>query len=56
MTAPGSSSSANRTLTGEFVLDGNGMPVLSAGGNIDARGMTPSELQATIGRSSTRTG
>ena len=36
------------TLTGEFTLDGNGMLSYPLIGNIDARGMTPSELQATI--------
>jgi protein involved in polysaccharide export with SLBB domain len=36
------------TLTGEFVLDGNGMLAYPLIGNVDARGMTPSELQATI--------
>ena len=38
------------TLTGEFVLDGNGMLSYPLVGNIDARGMTPSELQATIAK------
>lgn len=36
------------TLTGEFVLDGNGVLAYPLIGNVDARGMTPSELQATI--------
>lgn len=36
------------TLTGEFVLDGNGMLAFPLIGNVDARGMTPSELQRTI--------
>ena len=36
------------TLTGEFVLDGNGMLSYPLIGNIDANGMTPSELQALI--------
>jgi len=38
------------TLTGEFVLDGNGMLSYPLVGNIDARGMTPSELQTTIAK------
>lgn len=36
------------TLTGEFVLDGNGVLAYPLIGNVDARGMTPSELQAII--------
>jgi len=36
------------TLTGEFVLDGNGSLAYPLIGNIDANGMTPSELQALI--------
>lgn len=36
------------TLTGEFVLDGNGVLSYPLIGNVDARGMTPAELQATI--------
>jgi len=36
------------TLTGEFVLDGNGVLSYPLIGNVDARGMTPRELQATI--------
>jgi len=36
------------TLTGEFVLDGNGMLSFPLIGNVDANGMTPSELQALI--------
>jgi polysaccharide export outer membrane protein len=36
------------TLTGEFQLDGNGMLSYPLIGNVDARGMTPSELQQTI--------
>jgi protein involved in polysaccharide export with SLBB domain len=36
------------TLTGEFMLDGNGVLAYPLIGNIDARGMTPSELQAMI--------
>jgi protein involved in polysaccharide export with SLBB domain len=36
------------TLTGEFVLDGNGVLAFPLIGNVDARGMTPSELQRTI--------
>lgn len=36
------------TLTGEFVLDGNGTLAYPLIGNVDARGMTPAELQATI--------
>jgi polysaccharide export outer membrane protein len=38
------------TLTGEFTLDGNGNLSYPLVGNIDARGMTPSELQTTIAR------
>jgi protein involved in polysaccharide export with SLBB domain len=36
------------TLTGEFVLDGNGVLAYPLVGNIDAKGMTPAELQASI--------
>jgi protein involved in polysaccharide export with SLBB domain len=36
------------TLTGEFQLDGNGVLAYPLIGNVDARGMTPAELQATI--------
>jgi len=36
------------TLTGEFMLDGNGVLAFPLIGNLDARGMTPSELQRTI--------
>ena len=36
------------TLTGEFQLDGNGVLSYPLIGNVDARGMTPAELQATI--------
>jgi len=36
------------TLTGEFVLDGNGVLSYPLIGNVDARGMTPAELQSTI--------
>ena len=36
------------TLTGEFVLDGNGVLAFPLIGNIDAKGMTPSELQRAI--------
>jgi polysaccharide export outer membrane protein len=36
------------TLTGEFQLDGNGVLAYPLIGNVDARGMTPSELQQTI--------
>jgi len=36
------------SLTGEFVLDGNGVLAFPLVGNINARGMTPSELQQTI--------
>lgn len=36
------------SLTGEFVLDGNGVLAFPLVGNIDARGMTPSQLQAAI--------
>jgi polysaccharide export outer membrane protein len=36
------------SLTGEFVLDGNGVLAFPLIGNVDARGMTPSELQTTI--------
>jgi polysaccharide export outer membrane protein len=36
------------TLTGEFQLDGNGTLAYPLIGNVDARGMTPAELQATI--------
>jgi protein involved in polysaccharide export with SLBB domain len=36
------------SLTGEFVLDGNGVLAFPLIGNVDARGMTPSELQKTI--------
>jgi len=36
------------TLTGEFALDGNGMLSYPLIGNVDANGMTPSELQRTI--------
>jgi polysaccharide export outer membrane protein len=35
-------------LTGEFVLDGNGVLAYPLIGNVQARGMTPSELQRTI--------
>jgi polysaccharide export outer membrane protein len=38
------------TLTGEFVLDGNGVLAYPLIGNVDARGMTPSELQAMIAK------
>lgn len=36
------------TLTGEFVLDGNGVLAFPLIGNVDAKGMTPSDLQRTI--------
>jgi len=36
------------TLTGEFSLDGNGVLAYALIGNVDARGMMPAELQATI--------
>ncbi len=36
------------TLTGEFMLDGNGVLAYPLIGNVDAKGMTPSELQTTI--------
>ena len=36
------------SLTGEFVLDGNGVLAFPLVGNINARGMTPSQLQQTI--------
>jgi protein involved in polysaccharide export with SLBB domain len=36
------------TLTGEFVLDGSGTLSYPLIGNVDANGMTPSELQRTI--------
>ncbi len=36
------------SLTGEFVLDGNGVLAFPLVGNINAKGMTPSELQHTI--------
>jgi polysaccharide export outer membrane protein len=36
------------SLTGEFVLDGNGVLAYPLIGNVNARGMTPSQLQATI--------
>jgi polysaccharide export outer membrane protein len=36
------------SLTGEFVLDGNGVLAFPLIGNINAKGMTPSELQRTI--------
>ena len=36
------------TLTGEFVLDGNGVLSYPLVGNINASGMTPTELQAAI--------
>lgn len=36
------------SLTGEFVLDGNGVLAYPLIGNVDARGMTPRELQASI--------
>jgi len=36
------------SLTGEFVLDGNGVLAYPLVGNINARGMTPSQLQQTI--------
>jgi polysaccharide export outer membrane protein len=36
------------SLTGEFVLDGNGVLAFPLIGNVDARGMTPSQLQAAI--------
>ena len=36
------------TLTGEFQLDGNGVLAYPLIGNVDARGMTPAELQQTI--------
>jgi len=36
------------TLTGEFQLDGNGVLAFPLIGNVDATGMTPSQLQATI--------
>jgi polysaccharide export outer membrane protein len=38
------------TLTGEFQLDGNGVLAYPLIGNVDARGMTPAELQATIAK------
>ena len=38
------------SLTGEFVLDGNGVLAFPLIGNVDARGMTPSQLQTTISR------
>lgn len=36
------------SLTGEFVLDGNGVLAYPLIGNVNARGMTPSQLQTTI--------
>lgn len=36
------------SLTGEFVLDGNGVLAFPLVGNINAKGMTPSQLQQTI--------
>jgi polysaccharide export outer membrane protein len=36
------------SLTGEFVLDGNGVLAYPLVGNINARGMTPSQLQQAI--------
>ena len=36
------------SLTGEFVLDGNGVLAFPLIGNVDARGMTPSQLQQAI--------
>ncbi len=36
------------SLTGEFVLDGNGVLAYPLVGNINAKGMTPSQLQKTI--------
>jgi len=36
------------SLTGEFVLDGNGVLAFPLVGNINAKGMTPSELKKTI--------
>ena len=36
------------SLTGEFVLDGNGVLAYPLIGNVNARGMTPSQLQQTI--------
>ncbi|HLG45236.1 MAG TPA: polysaccharide biosynthesis/export family protein [Reyranella sp.] len=36
------------SLTGEFVLDGNGVLAFPLIGNINAKGMTPSQLQQTI--------
>jgi len=36
------------SLTGEFVLDGNGVLAFPLIGNVDARGMTPSQLQAAL--------
>jgi polysaccharide export outer membrane protein len=36
------------TLTGEYVLDGNGVLAFPLIGNVPASGMTPSELQRTI--------
>ena len=36
------------SLTGEFVLDGNGVLAYPLIGNVNARGMTPSQLQAAI--------
>jgi polysaccharide export outer membrane protein len=36
------------TLTGEYVLDGNGVLAFPLIGNVPANGMTPSELQRTI--------
>ena len=36
------------SLTGEFVLDGNGVLAFPLIGNVNARGMTPSQLQQTI--------
>jgi polysaccharide export outer membrane protein len=38
------------TLTGEFVLDGNGVLSYPLVGNINASGMTPAELQTAIAR------
>jgi polysaccharide export outer membrane protein len=36
------------SLTGEFVLDGNGVLAFPLIGSVDARGMTPTQLQAAI--------
>ena len=36
------------TLTGEFMLDGNGVLAFPLIGNVNASGMTPSELQQAI--------